>query len=413
MAEAQNCAVIGAGIIGICCGISLREQGYNVTLYDPNPPGSMTSSGNAGGFGFTDVVPMAAPGLIWRVPGWLLDPCGPLFIRPGYFPKLVPWLWAFQGASRIEKVHAASLALSSILSHSRTDTRELLGQAGLMSHFIEDGALTVYRTKETFEKDRLEWEIRESRGIVVEYLDRDAVAKMEPAVENAGFGVFTPEWCNTSDPFVVATGLFEYFQELGGEFVQSDVKGIRPDSGGVTLDLDGGSENCDKAVIAAGAWSKSFCDQLGDRVLLESERGYNTTLPNPGVMPNRQIIFGEEKFVITLIQGGLRIGGAAEFTGLETAPNYQRSERLVQIARRYLPGIDDTGRTQWMGNRPSTPDSLPVISKSRKYDNVCYAFGHSHAGLTMAATTGKLVASLVTGQAPAIDLAPFHIDRFN
>ena len=155
-----------------------------------------------------------------------------------------------------------------------------------------------------------------------------------------------------------------------------------------------------------------FCHQAGDRVLLESERGYNTTLPNPGVTLNRQVIFGEEKFVITNIGQGLRIGGAAEFAGLNTPPNFRRSERLVEVARRYLPELNDQNGTQWMGHRPTTPDSIPVIGTSPKVSNLHYAFGHGHYGLTMAPTTGKAIASLVLNEIPDVDLSPFGISRF-
>ena len=411
--ENQHCFVVGAGIVGICCGVFLRERGYQVTLYDPNPPGSMTSSGNAGGFGFTDVMPMAGPGLVWRVPGWLFDPCGPLFIRPGYMPRLLPWLWAFHCAGRRNRVESASRALAAILECSKSDTRALLSRAGLDNLFIEDGALTVYRTRETFDKDRLEWEVKGDRGVKIEFLDRDGIRELEPNLENANYGVFTPEWCNTPDPHAVATGLAEYFTGLGGKLERAGVDGIRTGEGGARISVDGREIDCDHVVVAAGVWSKRFCEQLGDRVLMESERGYNSTLPDPGVLVNRQIIFGEEKFVITLIRGGLRIGGAAEFAGLDAPPNYERSRRLVEIARRYLPDINDSGAEQWMGHRPSTPDSLPVICRTRRYNNVYYAFGHSHAGLTMAATTGRLIAQVVAGEDPAIDLAPFHISRFN
>ena len=135
-------------------------------------------------------------------------------------------------------------------------------------------------------------------------------------------------------------------------------------------------------------------------------------MPQPGVTLNRQVVFGEEKFVITNIGQGLRIGGAAEFAGLKTPPNFRRSERLVEVARRYLPTLNDQNGTQWMGHRPTTPDSIPVIGTSPRLENLHYAFGHGHYGLTMAPTTGKAIASLVLKEVPDIDLSPFAISRF-
>ena len=152
---------------------------------------------------------------------------------------------------------------------------------------------------------------------------------------------------------------------------------------------------------------------LGDRVSLESERGYNTTLPSPGVALAREVIFAERKFVATPLSIGLRIGGAAEFGGLDAKANYRRAEALVKLGSRYLPGLSSDGGITWAGHRPATPDSLPVIGSSPRHANVFYAFGHGHLGLTQAATTGRLIADLVVSRPPPLDLAPYAISRFS
>lgn len=416
MTKESSCAVVGAGIIGICCGIYLLEKGYKVTLYDPNPAGSQTSSGNAGGFGFTDVMPMAAPGVLRKAPGWLIDPCGPLFVRPGYFPRLIPWFWHFYKSSSIGEVERLSKALSSLLEPSKDDTRTLLAKAGLMNLFTEKGALTVYPSRKSYEADSLEWEIKRKRDVRFDELKGNQIKELEPELENAQYGRFMPDWCNTVEPYVLTKGLAEYFISQGGQIERSEVLGFERDSvNGVIKAInlsDSRRADTDQLIIAAGVWSKPFCDLAGDRVLMESERGYNTTLPNPGVALNHQIIFAEEKFVITNIDGGLRIGGAAEFAGLNSPPNYKRSRKLVDIARRYLPNLENEDAQQWMGHRPSTPDSLPVISRSRQIKNLYYGFGHGHYGLTMAATTGKIIASMVANERIASEEKSFSISRF-
>ena len=417
MSDKQNCAVIGAGVVGICCAIALLERGYGVTLYDPQPPGSMTSKGNAGGFGFTDVMPMAAPGMIYKVPKWLLDPCGPLFIKPAHFLSLLPWLWHFQKSSTVSGVEKYSKLLSSILQSSMTDTRELISRTATGHLFTEKGALTVYKSKKTLQSDDLEWRIKRQRGVKVEQVDANTIREMEPQLQNANFGYYTPEWCNTVDPYLLTRSFADYFCAQGGKIQSNKVSLI--DIGqqrARAVVLDGGQkDSVDHVVVAAGVWSKQFCEQLAEKVLMESERGYNTTLPNPGVRLNHQIIFAEEKFVITHIGNGLRIGGAAEFAGINSAANYKRSERLLQLARRYLPGLEAKGGEQWMGQRPSTPDSIPVIGPSARVKNVHYAFGHGHYGLTMAATTGKLIADSVSNTLDnnSIDLQSFSIERFS
>jgi D-amino-acid dehydrogenase len=178
------------------------------------------------------------------------------------------------------------------------------------------------------------------------------------------------------------------------------------------VQLEDGSKEADQVVIAAGAWSKTLAQRIGDRVLLESERGYNMTLPRSGVSLKRQLIFAERKFVATPLSCGLRIGGAAEFGGLNAAANFKRSHALVALARRYLPGLQTEGGTEWAGHRPATPDSLPVIGRSPQLPDVFYAFGHGHLGLTQAATTGRLVSDLLFQRPPPIDLHPYSIGRF-
>jgi D-amino-acid dehydrogenase len=169
---------------------------------------------------------------------------------------------------------------------------------------------------------------------------------------------------------------------------------------------------CDQLVVAAGAWSAQISNQLGDYVPLETERGYNTTLTDTRVKVRSFVTFSQDKFVITPMQVGLRIGGAVELAGLEAPPNYDRARALVRLAKNYIPNLNAGGGTEWMGHRPSTPDSIPVISPSQRYKNVYYAFGHGHLGLTGSMTTGRLIAELVSGKTPNIDLTPFHVGRF-
>ena len=415
MKDKQHCAVVGAGIVGICCAIELLDRGYQVTIYDSNSPGSMTSKGNAGGFGFTDVMPMASPGLWKRVPEWLLDPCGPLFISPSHLPKLLPWLWCFMQTGSIENVRKLAHALSSLLEMSKLDCNVLLDKSSLGYLYTELGAITVYKSKQGALKDKLEWDIKKEFGVeIYELHSNEAIREMEPELQNTNFGYYTPQWCNTTDPYELAVKLFEYFVAKGGCYCQEKVKNLLGSNDTIEkIDMGSGKKaNVEYVVIAAGVWSKEFCKQLNEKVLIESERGYNTTLSEPGVLLNHQVIFGEEKFVISNIGNGLRIGGAAEFAGFKK-PNYRRSAVLVEMARRYLPQLKDQNGQQWMGHRPTTPDSIPVIGPSLTFNNVFYAFGHGHYGLTMAPSTGKLIAEMISRQKTSIDIEPFSIKRFN
>ncbi|NKB60938.1 MAG: FAD-dependent oxidoreductase [Gammaproteobacteria bacterium] len=208
MDDKPHCVVVGAGIVGVTIGIDLLQRGFAVTLIDPNGPVSMTSSGNAGGFGVTEVMPIAGPGVAWKIPGWLLNPRGPLFIRWGHLPALIPWLSYFRKVSTREEVNRIAAVMTGFLGECMTDTRRLVASAGLNHLLTEKGSLTVYRSRSAFARDRLEWEVKKEQGVQFEYLDHQQISKMEPALANANYGWFAPDWCNTIDPYRLGMGLF-------------------------------------------------------------------------------------------------------------------------------------------------------------------------------------------------------------
>jgi D-amino-acid dehydrogenase len=327
----------------------------------------------------------------------------------------LPWLWRFHRQSSFDNMTANAKALRELLSICMDDTRALLAQNGLSQVLTENGALTVFPSAASFDNNELEWRVKKENGVEAIRVDKLAIHDLEPNLSNVHSGWFTPAWCNVTDPLLLATSLADRFLSSGGTIRREKV--VKLDRGEnrirSLLTANATEYQARQYVIAAGVWSKPLCHQLGEKVLIESERGYNTTLPDPGVEIGREIIFGEEKFVASTIGSKLRIGGAAEFAGVSTPPNYRRSDRLLAIAHRYLPGLNSQGRENWMGHRPSTPDSLPVICASSKVNNVMYAFGHGHLGLTMAATTANLIGKLCDAESPAIDLRPCHIDRFN
>ena len=182
---------------------------------------------------------------------------------------------------------------------------------------------------------------------------------------------------------------------------------------GVTVELAAGTSlTANKVVVASGAWSRALTAPLGDLIPLDTERGYNTTLPPGAFDLKRQLVFPGHGFVVTPLSSGVRVGGAVEFGGLDLPPNFKRSEAMLKQAAMFMPGLKTGGGRQWMGFRPSLPDSLPAIGRSRPSPHILYAFGHGHLGLTQSAATGKLIAELVTGASPSLDLTPFSPQRF-
>lgn len=405
--------VIGGGIIGLAIAYHLRREGADVTMIDRDPAGDRASHGNAGGIAVTEVIPASVPGLAWKVPGWLFDPLGPLAVRPRHAPKLIRWLWHFSRAGQPAEVERIAAALSALNSRVYDDLIPMLMETGLLGELNRKGALTVYENKKAFEKDGADWALKRAHGIDTEILAKSDVLAMEPALGPVvECGVFTPQWSHVNDPQHLVSALRSWLQAQGVVVVPGSVADIEGD-GPVAVKLtDSRTFAAGRVVVAAGAWSGHLAKLLGDKVLLESERGYNTTIPDPGVTLSREVIFAERKFVATPLSCGLRIGGAAEFGGLDAIADHKRSKALVKLASHYLPGLKSTGGAEWAGHRPATPDSLPVIGVSATNRHVLYAFGHGHLGLTQAATTGRLIADLVHRRPTPIDVGPYAVTRF-
>jgi D-amino-acid dehydrogenase len=223
-----------------------------------------------------------------------------------------------------------------------------------------------------------------------------------------------PQWAHFNDPKSLTHSIRDWLLGQGVKLSVGEVRNVTPGAGSpLAVKVNDGSLQVDRVVIAAGVWSAKLAHRLGDHVLLESERGYNMTLPRSGISVTRELVFAERKFVATPLSCGLRIGGAAEFGGLNAAPNFKRSQALVELARQYLPDLQTEGGTSWAGHRPTTPDSLPVIGCSKQRANVFYAFGHGHLGLTLAATTGRLLSDLIFGKQSSVDMSPYDIGRFS
>jgi len=407
--------IIGAGAVGLAVAYYLLAEGADVMVIDKDPEGDKASFGNAGGIAVTEVAPASVPGLMWRVPGWLIDPLGPLAVRPAHALMLLPWLIRFLRAGAPQEVARIAAALSTLCGRAYDDLLPMLHGTGLSGELNRKGALSVYETESGFHRDADEWALKRSHGIATELLDGDEARAMEPALGPlVRRAVFTPQWSHVNDPKRLIDALRRWLEAQGVTILPGVVKAIAPPGDAkMTLSLEDQRKiQADRLVVAAGAWSGAFARQLGDPVLLESERGYNATLPDPGISVERQIIFAERKFVATPLSCGLRIGGAAEFGGLDAAANYRRSEALVALASRYLPGLRTKNAVNWAGHRPATPDSLPVIGPALTRAGAYYAFGHGHLGLTLAATTGRLVADLICQQPPVVDLSPYSIARF-
>lgn len=406
-------AVIGAGIVGICTAAFLQREGYRVTLVDAEEPGTMTSFGNAGAISAHSVTPMALPGIWKKVPRWLLDPLGPLAVRLGYAPKAAPWLMKFMAAAKNFETQAAALA--DLHRPVREAYLELSGEAGADDLLKQTGVLSVYETTEGFNGDAVVRELSRKHGHRVEELGSDELRQLEPHLSPSfQHATFFPDATHCTNPGELCQRLAAMVLSKGGVHLKARVARFDIGTDGVeALITDQGERHAfDHFAVTAGAWSHQLSGDLGEAFPLESERGYHMVLPNPGIRTSRPISFGERKFMCTTMESGLRLAGTVEFAGLNAAPNWGRADKLLTHAKEIFRDVDTGGAVPWMGNRPATPDSVPVISRSRKHKNVVYGFGHGHLGLTGGAITGKHLTTLVAGREPEIDLSPFSIGRY-
>ena len=411
---AVKVAVVGAGIVGVCAAASLLRDGHDVTLIDWRDPGEGCSFGNAGGICPGSCVPLAMPGTLAKVPGWLLDPEGPLFVRLGHLPRALPWLVRFARAGRLNRVRQISSAMRALHARSLECYAPLLQWAQCEALVQQRGQLHLYETEAELEGDTLGITLRREQGVDVQILGKDELHQLEPALapifERA---VYLPEQAQCANPFRLVQCLATRFAADGGQILRARVTGFERQPGFVTaFATDAANVRADRFVIAAGAWSGSLSRQLGTRIPLEAERGYHVTVANAGVTPRIQANWARRKFVAAPMEPGLRLAGTDEFAGLDAPADARRAQILLEHGKAMFPGLDTREVTTWMGHRPGTPDSLPVIDTDRRHPNVIYAFGHGHTGLIGASVTGRLVADLVAGRTPAIDLAPYSANRF-
>jgi len=415
---ARRVGVIGAGIVGVCAASWLQRDGHSVFLIDNGEPGRGASFGNAGCFNGSSVTPVAMPGVMWNVPRWLSDPLAPLALRWRYLPAIAPWLWRFARAGTPEKARAAARALRPLVGPTLEALKPLVSAAGAEHLVHRLGHLYVYRSAESREKDRFAWDLRRENGVEIDEFDADELRQLEPALSRDYVrGLLVRENGHTSNPLELVKRLVEHFVRSGGELVRAQAYGFRlEDARLAAIETDIGELPAGIAIVCAGAYSKSLAAALGDKAPLETERGYHLMIREPEAMPRIPTADADGKFVATPMDTGLRFAGTVELAGLSAPPDWRRAHILLDQGRKMLPALAASYREEkisvWMGHRPSLPDSLPVLGPSSATPDVIYAFGHGHVGMTSAPMTGKIVADLVTGRPPSIDIRPFSAGRF-
>ncbi len=422
----RTAAVIGAGIVGVSAALFLQRDGHRVTLIDRTGPAAGASFGNAGGLVTTSCAPLGLPGLLRRTPRMLLDPRGPLVVRWAYLPRIAPWLIGLLRASRPERVERIADALAALSKLTEAPWRDLARQAGIADLLRPVGWLKVYETDAGFAASAVERDLLSRRGLPFQVLNADEVRQLEPGLAPIfKHGFFQHEALFVANPGRAVEALAADFVRQGGRLRTDEITGIHPSTGPSTgpgarpdarphrlLTASGGEIEAEVVVLAAGAWSRGLARRLGARVPLDTERGYHLMLPpaEPGL--GRPTVHGEQAFTLSPMEDGIRLASQVEFAGLAAPPDYRRVRGLLPAARRMLPSLAAEERSAWLGFRPSLPDSLPVIGPAPAAADAYLAFGHGHLGMAQGPLTGRIVADLVAGRDPGLDLSPYRPDRW-
>lgn len=411
----RHVVVVGAGIVGVACASYLQREGFRVTVVDYRTPGEGCSFGNAGIIAPGACLPMAMPGIWKQVPKFLIDPLGPLTIRMGYAPRIVPWLVRWLQSSSLERVTSSSRAMRDLHVRAFEAYAPLLDAAG-GSHLIRrSGQIVVSARPRGALGSPLARRLYREAGVETVELEAGDLQALEPTLSpELKSGLLFPDHGYALDPFKIVQCLAEHFVRQGGTIKHEKVVGFSYDDGRpVAVRTSNETISSDLIVVAAGAWSNQLTSLLGAKFPLVAERGYHVMLPQPGRMPSRPVSSVDHRFAVTPMQNGLRFAGMVELDAASAPMRAARSDVLLRLGQALFPGIDIRAASSWMGPRPAMSDGLPVIGRSPRHPSVFFAFGHGHYGFMGAAVTGRLISDLILGRTPFIAPGPYSPERFS
>ncbi len=405
--------IIGAGICGISSAIWLQRAGREVIVIDKTAPGMGASFGNSGLIAQWAIAPVTSPEL-WRdAPRYLADRYGPLFLKWADVPGMLPWLARFLSNTSDAKTrrivgHLHGLAGDAVEQHKS------LVRGTTLEHWVNDSKVNyVYPNEAAFKKDAYTWGLKQAHGISPDLITGRDVHDEEPILSRditcvaqiSGQGHIT-------DPGGYVTALAAYFASQGGKIVQAEVRDLHKTDGKVDQVLtDVGAFDCSEVVISAGIWSKDLMKNIGLSIPMQAERGYHVVFENPSQLPRNPMLMTEGKFGVNPMQMGLRCSGTVELGSHHSAASDAPLKAIYHHAKRAFPKLTYSGTTEWMGFRPSTCDSLPVIGQIGD-SGIFTAFGHQHIGLTTGPKTGRIISQLITDTPPNADIAVFAPARF-
>ena len=414
MTDKKTIAIIGAGIVGVSAAVWLQRDGHDVILIDKAGPGEGTSHGNGGVLASCSIVPVTVPGLLQKAPNMLFSPSQPLFMKWGYFPKLLPWLMRYLSHANADDVERTAAALTPIVGDSLNDHKALAEGTGAEKWLEPSDYLFLYENREHFDGDAFGWSIRRKHGFHWEELEGQAFHDYDPIFsQDIGFAAKLGDHGHIKDPGQYVKDLAAHVEANGGRIVRAAVDDVVRNNGKVTgVRTEGETIACDTAIVTAGVWSGPLAKRLGISVPLESERGYHLELVEPSAMPRSPVMVASGKFVATPMEGRIRLAGIVEFGGLDAAPSRAPFELMRKNARAAFPGVTWKDEVEWMGHRPAPADSIPIIGDVPGIEGAYMGFGHHHIGLTGGPKTGRLLAQMIAGRTPNADLSVYAPARF-
>jgi len=405
-------AVIGAGVVGLTIALRLARAGHEVVILDPALPGSGASHGNAGTIADYAVQPVGTPAVLRALPSLLFDRNSPLAIRRAALPSLAPWLMRFARQSLPGAAERNTRTLAGLLQDAAPRWSDLASEIGGEAILQHKGCLYLYERAEDRRAAEADIAFRKSVGVTVELLTPDELAALEPALPVAeGGGAFFPQAMFMADPGRMVALLAKAATDAGAALIPTRVDRLLRNLNGLNLTGPGLRLHARRVVIAAGAHSRALAAQAGDKVPLDTERGYHVEWDMPAPRLSRPVCPTARGFYLCPMQGRLRVAGTVELGGLTAPPSPHRISRLTEGAKAIFPDLGAPSR-DWMGFRPSMPDSLPVIGASAEGPDVIHAYGHGHIGLTLAPITAAIVAAIIAGKEPPVPLAPLSPSRF-
>ncbi len=409
---ASDTVIIGAGVVGLTIALRVASRGRSVILIDPEEPGAGASYGNAGTIADYAVLPVGTPSVLKALPSLLFDRNSPLALRHAALPTLAPWLLRFTRQSLPGAAKRNAENLAALLATANADWKALAAEVGGEAIMAHRGCLYAYETKSAFRAASADMEFRRSLGVTAELVSPEELARMEPGLPPvAGGGAFFPKAVFLEDPGRMVGLIAAAARKAGVRIVKARAEKLERRVDGVIVTGPGLQAHGRRVVIAAGAHSRALSAQAGDRIPLDTERGYHAEWDMPAPRLTRPVCPTTRGFYLCPMTGRLRVAGTVELGGLTAPPSPHRIARLVAGARALFPDLPEPTRT-WMGFRPSMPDSLPVLGPSRAGPEILHAYGHGHIGLTLAPITARIIADLIGGKTPELPLTPYLPTRF-